>query len=398
MRYAGDGLDSHDRPNSEHFCMRILTALTYYLPHWTGLTRYAALLAEGMAARGHDVTVLASQHTPSLALESTLNGVRVKRLPSLGRLSRGQCMPSFPMTFLHELARCDIVQIHTPLLASGFIAAMCVKQGKPFVLTHHGDLRLPGGFINSLIARMVVAQMTYAMRHANVVVTYSEDYARHSPLLSQCTERLATIPPPIPPPDPDHERAHAWKCKLGLEEKRIIGFAGRFVEEKGFDILLRAIPLIVAREPRAHFVFAGETAIAYERFFDKWRQLWDVRYITSLGLLQDAQQLGDFYSLCDVFTLPSRSDCFALVQAEAMLCGTPVVATDIPGARVAVQSTGAGLLVAPEDPASLAEGVLRVLSDPSAFKPHADRIAAVFDPVRTLTTYESVYRQMGQLT
>ena len=46
--------------------MRILSALTYYHPHWTGLTAHAVSIAEGLAARGHQVTVLTTRHTYKL--------------------------------------------------------------------------------------------------------------------------------------------------------------------------------------------------------------------------------------------------------------------------------------------------------------------------------------------
>ena len=76
--------------------MKVLMVLTYYHPHWTGLTAYAKRLAEGLVRRGHAVTVLTSRHLPSLPQEEFLEGVRVVRLPVAGRISRGVVMPSFP--------------------------------------------------------------------------------------------------------------------------------------------------------------------------------------------------------------------------------------------------------------------------------------------------------------
>ena len=58
--------------------MRILFLLTYYYPHWTGLTRYAGRIAEGLAARGHEVHALAVRHDPDLPLEEVIGGVRVE--------------------------------------------------------------------------------------------------------------------------------------------------------------------------------------------------------------------------------------------------------------------------------------------------------------------------------
>ena len=70
--------------------------LTYYYPHWTGLTAYAGRLAEGLAARGHQVTVLTSRHDPALPGTEWLRGVRVVRLHPLLRVSRGQVINRSP--------------------------------------------------------------------------------------------------------------------------------------------------------------------------------------------------------------------------------------------------------------------------------------------------------------
>jgi glycosyltransferase involved in cell wall biosynthesis len=56
-----------------------------------------------------------------------------------------------------------------------------------------------------------------------------------------------------------------------------------------------------------------------------------------------------------------------MVQVESMLCGTPVVASDLPGVRVPVQATGMGKLAPPGDPRVLAEAILEVLEHRERF-------------------------------
>jgi hypothetical protein len=60
--------------------MNLLVILSYYHPHWTGLTAHAQQVAEGMAARGHGVTVLTVRHERLLPAEETVNGVRIVRV------------------------------------------------------------------------------------------------------------------------------------------------------------------------------------------------------------------------------------------------------------------------------------------------------------------------------
>src|SRR5438105_7818336 len=122
--------------------MDILLALTYYWPHRTGLTLHAQYVAEGLAERGHNVTVLTSHFIDSLPREQTLNGVRVVRLRCARRISRGQIMPGFPMAAYKLIQEHDVVSIHSPMLESALLAALAKRLDRGSVITHHGDLTL----------------------------------------------------------------------------------------------------------------------------------------------------------------------------------------------------------------------------------------------------------------
>jgi len=96
--------------------MKLLMVLTYYYPHWTGLSVYARLLAEGLARRGHQVTVLTSQYDKTLPKAEVHEGVRIVRLEPLASVSRGQIMPMFPIAAYRLLKEHDVVQMHAPIL------------------------------------------------------------------------------------------------------------------------------------------------------------------------------------------------------------------------------------------------------------------------------------------
>jgi len=380
--------------------VRILTVLTYYYPHWTGLTAYARLLAEGLSRRGHDVTVLTARYGQELPKTEVHNGVRIVRLEPLMRISRGVVMPAFPLVANRLIQEHDVIQLHAPLLESPLITTLAGWHGRKVIFTHHGDLVMPSSPFEQFVERTVTALMRRALKASAYVTIHTQDYAENSPFLSPFRDKLVYVLPPVRIPEPVADQVQAWRRELGVETNPLVGFAGRFVEEKGFDYLLQAIPYVAKQLPNVKFVYAGEINVAYESFFEKWRHLVERHgeHIIMLGLLRDPQRIANFYAMCDVLALPSRTDCFPMVQVEAMLCGTPAVATDIPGLRVPVRLTGMGRLVKPRDERALAEGLLDALAHREKYVKSRDEIAAVFDMEKTLDTYENLMLELSRET
>lgn len=376
--------------------MKILMVLTYYYPHWTGLTAFAQRMAEGLVRLGHNVTVVSSWYDRKLPREDEHNGVRIVRVPTLLRLSRGQIMPTFPAVIWQLLQEHDVVQVHTPMLETGLVGFLAHRAGRKLLMTHHGDVVMPAGLGNWFVQGGMNVMMRCGARAADVISIYTRDYAVHSEFLRPFLDKTVYIFPPVAFPLADRLAAQAWRRELQLDGHRVVGFAGRFVEEKGFDYLLQAIPLLSAQMPDVRFVFAGESNVVYERFYQRCLPLIEAQRdkLLMLGLLTDPQKVANFYAMCDVFVLPSRSDCLASVQVEAMLSGTPVVATDIPGARQAVKRSGMGLLVRPGDEEALAQGLMRVLDCIEAYRRPYDEIHAIFQPDRSIEQYERLFEAM----
>jgi glycosyltransferase involved in cell wall biosynthesis len=370
--------------------MRILTVISYYHPHWTGLTSHAVRVAEGLVARGHQVTVVTTRHAPGLPRRETLRGVEVVRLRPLARFSRGMILPALPFAVAARLRRSDVVHLHTPLPEALVVAALGKATRRPLVMTHHGDVVLPPGRWNRLVEAAARFVLRETARLSRAVTSYSLDYARSSPVLAPSLGRVAAILPPVELPEPDRAAASAWREALGLRDRPVVGVAGRWVREKGLDVLLDAMPLVRERLPGAHLVFAGETNVVYEACHarDAPRLAAQQGHFTSVGLLREPRRIADFYAMCDALALPSRTEMLGIVQVEAMLCGTPVVASDIPGARVAVATTGFGRLVPPEDPAALADGLVDVLRDPGRHRATREAVRTVFDTDASLAAYE----------
>src|SRR5574341_2158513 len=183
--------------------MRILTVLTYYRPHTSGLTIYAEPLARGLVRRGHQVTVMTTQYDRSLPREEWMDGVRVHRVPIALRLSKGVIAPTFGLVATRLVLEHDVVQMHLPQFDAPGVAFRGRLFGRPAVLTYHCDLRLPPGLFNRFVNFVVQWQNNMAGILSNQVVTYTRDYAEHSAYLSRYNFKLRTILPPVELPPPD---------------------------------------------------------------------------------------------------------------------------------------------------------------------------------------------------
>ena len=160
--------------------MKILVGLTYYKPYISGLTIYAARVAEAWAHAGHQVTVLTSRHLKELPPEEMMDGVHVVREPALLKVSKGMVMPKFWLDAAAYVKEADLVNIHLPQLESALLARLGRKYGKKVILTYHCDLQMPSGLVNAAANKGVLWMNSAAFRSCDHVVTNSQDYADHS--------------------------------------------------------------------------------------------------------------------------------------------------------------------------------------------------------------------------
>lgn len=374
--------------------LKILIALLYYVPHRTGLTIHVEQVAEELVRRGHEVTVLTARYNMDLPRDEVVNGVRLVRLWAPIRISRGMVMPAYPWAAHGLIEEHDVVWVSTPMLETALLAFLAERLGKKVVATHHGDLVLPKGLLNAFITKTMFALYSYMAKRAGRIIAYSQDYADHSYYLMPFREKVSVNYPPVSMPLPEPDKVVELRAKWSYNGGPVLGYAGRFVEEKRPDLLIRALDVINQKYPDVRVVFAGEYDIKYESFWDRNQELVQ-KYrdqLIFLGLLTDMQDMSNFYAACDMLVLPSGTECFGLVQVEAMLCGAPVIMTDIPGARVVVRETGMGKIVPAGDWQAIGRAVVDVLDDPQAYRRTRDEIAETFNFQETVDRYEEHFR------
>ncbi len=166
--------------------------------------------------------------------------------------------------------------------------------------------------------------------------------------------------------------------------------AGRLSKEKGFDVLLDALPLARAAISHADLTILGEGPLKADLLAQRER----------LGLTRAVHLAGfqpnpyPYFKHADLFVLPSRFEGFGLVVMEALAVGTPVVASDCRGSvREILAGCPIARLVRPSDPKALAEGIISAFKTPnSELQSHGelDVFLSRFEVKRVMRDYEEL--------
>lgn len=379
--------------------MRILQILTYYRPHISGLTIYVERLSRGLIRAGHTVTILTSQYDPSLSLHEERDGVQIVRVPVAFRLSKGVIMPGFGNVARRLMRSHDIVHMHLPQFDGAGLSINARLLHKPTILTYHCDILLPPGLLNKITMPAIHSANHLAAHLADRLVTYTDDYARHSPFLSHYLDKVTIIPPPVEIEPPDSQCVVEFANRFGLHTHPVIGMVARLATEKGVEVLVDALEIIRQTRPNACVLFAGpyQHVLGEERYarrvLDKLAKV-DTHW-TFTGSLQ-GQELAALYANCDVTVLPSlnSTESFGLVQVESMLCGTPSVCSNLPGVRVPVQTTGMGLVAPIGDAPGLAQAILQVVDERNRFVRPRNEIGQIYSTAKSVREYELLYTEL----
>jgi glycosyltransferase involved in cell wall biosynthesis len=346
--------------------MRILHVVSAYYPavRYGGPIRSVHGLAAALAHRGHDVHVYTTSIDGDTDLDVPLDrpvsmdGVSVHyfRVPALRRI---WWAPSLGRRLRESIGDFDVVHIHAvflwPMLAAARAAA---RAGVPYVLSPRGML------IRDVISRKsrwvktawirVFERKTLAQAAAIHVTAELEGAELHAMGLQ--SRHIACIPNGV-----DWPRAHLSLIQGPYKDLpgRYVLFLSRISWKKGLDRLVTAwqwisdVPLVIA----------GNDDENYQPELEELaRSLGIGDRVIFLGSVEDTHKWA-LYEHAELFVLPSYSENFGNVIAEAMAMSCPVVLTAEVGIAPIVEATGAGLVV-DGDPEKLATAIRELLADP----------------------------------
>lgn len=381
--------------------MKILTVLTYYRPHTSGLTIYAERIARAFAARGHQVTVLTSQYEKDLPREEWADGVKIIRSPVLTRLNKGVIMPFIGLQATREVLRHQAILLHLPQFDAAGISLRGRLLKIPTVIAYHSDLILPPGAFNRFVNWVVDVANRLTATFAHRITAYTEDIAQHSPYLSSYPHKVRVITPPVQLDEPTLEARELFRLKHNPERRKVIGMATRFASEKGVEVLLDALPRVFEKHPNTKVLFAGQyqgvwgEQAYFDRLAPRIRELEVQGRWKFLGVLP-LSEMPAFYANLDVICVPSlnSTETFGFVQIEAMMNSVPAIASNLPGVRQPVRMTGMGEIIPVGSAEALAHALIRVLDNPDKYRGDSEALRMQFSPLSTAIRYEALFEEI----
>jgi len=320
--------------------MRIALMSSYFPPHVGGVERHVEALATHLLERGFDVTVLTSTASGAGSHPFEVRRFRCLHLPY---------SPIIP--FLRkklEDIHADVFHSHTP---PPFFS-LAVRRS-PHIITYHSDIDIPenyGGIpipkkLSEFITRKSDEMLSKALDKADAIIATTKSYAENSRLLAERSYHV--IPNGV-----DLSEFEG----VDSEKEPMVLFLGRLAAQKGVDVLLRAMKEVEV-EARCVIIGDGEERRNLERLSKKLNV--NVEFKGFLPRRDVVEHLGR----ASLLVLPSisRMESFGIVLLEAMACGTPVVASDLPGVRDVAKE--AGFVFPPGDHRRLAELINELLCD-----------------------------------
>jgi glycosyltransferase involved in cell wall biosynthesis len=336
--------------------MRIIHISCVAPPETGGMGQSAFEMVKGLRSRGHDAILVSRQLRHALPEQ---DAEFVERLPAPLRWGNAGVLSGLKSI----MKTADTVHLHYPFFGTAeAVAQDCLLMKKPLVTTFHMDAtaRFPLGTVFD--AYRIAVQPAVLLASHRVFVS-SLDYADNSSLRGfrkSHPERVIELPFGV-----DHDFFVPIDGRAGGQagrranfsippDARVIGFVGGMDGAhvfKGIPVLLKAMTLL---PPDCHAMLVGDGA--RKRVFEaKARDLGIAERCHFTGRL-DREKLREAYQAMDVLALPSTSaaEAFGLVAIEAMSCGVPVVASNLPGVRSVVNDRVTGLLTPPGDAGALA--------------------------------------------
>ena len=260
----------------------------------------------------------------------------------------------------------DLVHVHDWLVA--FAGAALKRHYKvPLLSTMHATERGRGrGRLGSDQARAIHHVEWWLTFESWRVIACSEFMADEIAGYFQCPRsKIDVIPNGVDTARFDRLEGQdltQFRARFALPSEQIVFSVGRVVYEKGMQVLVKAMPLVVAQQPSAKAILAGKGPELESLRSLAWSSGVGEKVFV-VGFVSDADR-DRLFKVSDCAVFPSLYEPFGIVALEAMAARCPVVVSEVGGLRDVVRHAETGITVYPDDPASLAWGIVHTLQHP----------------------------------
>ena len=395
--------------------IRILHVLDHSIPLHSGYTfRTRSILREQRALGWETFHITGPKQGKADALRETVDGLDffrtppaaglMARLPVLNQVAVIDALAARLLEVAREV-KPDVLHAHSPALNA--VAALRVgrKLGIPVVYeirafwedaaVDHGTSKEWG-----LRYRLTRGLETWALRRVNFATTICEGLrAEIASTRGIPASKIEVIPNAVDISDfsVGGARDEALAAQLGLDGKTVLGFIGSFYAYEGLDILLDALPAMLARRPDIRLLLVGgghqEAALRAQA-----AALGVAQQVVFTGRVPHSE-VQRYYNLVDVLCYPRHkmrlTDLVTpLKPLEAMAQGRVMVASDVGGHKELIDDGRTGVLFAAGDPQALAQQVLALLEAPQRWPALRTAGRAFVETERNWTASVARYRRV----
>jgi glycosyltransferase involved in cell wall biosynthesis len=345
--------------------LKIAHVTATFPPYGGGTGNVCYYHARELARSGHAVHVFTADK-PGARSHEVQEHFTVHRLRPLAQIGNAPVLPQV----VTALRGFDVLHLHYPfILGAELVRLASVRYRTPLIISFHNDL-LGLGLRRRLFQVYQQLSARFTVRGAAQLCAVSIDHYENSLLRQSLTARQ---PPVLELPNgvateqfcPDSStNTIRDQFHIPAEAKLILFVAAldRAHHFKGLGYLLEALHNLPSD---VHLLVVGDGDLRRS-----YEQQAAALGITDRIVFAGAIRHGDtpaFYRVADLTVLPSSPpESFGLVLIESLACGTPVVASNIPGVRTVVDHGQDGLLVPPNNPDALCEAILTILGDKAA--------------------------------
>ena len=388
--------------------MRIGLAVSTFPPYRGGMGNMSFSYALGLARRGHHVEVFCPGRRRREGDAGVLSPpdlpFEIHRLRPWLDIRNSAFVPQLAA----RIKRFEIINLHYPFYGGAeavFLLKKLKRRALPLVVNFQMD-NFGSGAAGALFranARLFTPRL---LRAADKIIVTSKDYAAHSSAagaLAEFPEKFEVLPPGVDmvrfrPGEKNPSLMKKYGISNGEKIVLFVGGLDRAHAFKGVDFLLRAW-----REPgpgrtRLLVVGQGDLRETYRRTAGELGLGRSVIFADPVG----DDELPAHYRLADVLVLPSTdsSEAFGIVLIEAMACGVPVLAPDLPGVRSVVETGRNGFVFRARAAEDLREKLGAILTDDGLRGRMSagarESAAATYDREKIWDRIDRVFREAGR--